>query len=199
MASLGGSSSVSGGTNLDGVFAQPLELGAELKGRRLGELTDGTSNTAIFSEVKRGTYPGGGPATPAATFDHTTSHIGGTYSGVTITDGRTVTECLNGNGGGAKIHYIGQQYYRAQIPHTFAYTHTLPVNWNRKQSVTAQQRYICGATGFGAIHHAAASYHPAGANLCLADGSTRIVTDSVDFAIWQAAGSMNNGESTQLP
>lgn len=199
MASLGGSANMSGGTNLDGVFAQTLEPGVELKGRRLGEITDGTSNTALFSEVKRGTYSGG-PSPGGATFDHTTFHIGqASYSGVTLTDGRTVPECVNGNGGGTKIHYPGQQYYRGQIPHTWAYNHTLPVNWNRKQSNTAQQRYICGLTGFGSIHSAAASYHPAGANLCLADGSTRIVTDSVDFAIWQAAGSMMNGEATQLP
>jgi prepilin-type N-terminal cleavage/methylation domain-containing protein len=197
MASLGGSASFLGGTNLDGIFAQPLEPGVELKGRRLGEITDGTSNTALFSEVKRGNYSGSG--TPLTTFDHTTSHIGGSYSGATLTDGRTVTECVNGNGGGAKIHYTGQQYYRGGIVQTFAYNHTLPVNWNRKQSNTAQQRYICGMPGFVSAHQAAASYHPAGANLCLADGSTRIVTDSVDFAIWQAAGSMMNGEATQLP
>jgi prepilin-type N-terminal cleavage/methylation domain-containing protein len=199
MASLGGSADFNGGTNFDGIFAQPLVAGVELKGRRLGEITDGTSNTAMFSEVKRGTYSGG-PSPGNATYDHTTSIIGSTaYSGITLTDGRTVPECLNGNGSGAKIHYPGQQYYRGLIVQTWAYNHTLPVNWNRKQSDLTQQRYICGTSAFSVAHQAAASYHPAGANLCLADGSTRMVTDSVDFAVWQAAGSMNNGESTQLP
>jgi prepilin-type N-terminal cleavage/methylation domain-containing protein/prepilin-type processing-associated H-X9-DG protein len=194
MASLGGSAHFRGGTPLDGVFALPLVAGTEQKGRRLAEITDGTSNTALFSEVKRGTYPSG---TAAATYDHTTSHTASaTYSGTALTDGRAVPECLSGNGSGAKIHYIGQQYHRATIPHTFAYNHTLPINWNKKATT---QRYICGASGFTAVHHAAASYHPGGANVCLVDGSTRLVTDSTDFAIWQAAGSVSNGEAAQLP
>ena len=194
MGSLGCSPSYRGGTDFDGVFAIPYPgAGLEMKGRRLGELTDGTSNTAMFSETKRGTYASG---TAAATYDHTTSIIGGTYT--TGTDGRAVAECASGNGSGTKIHYVGQQYYR-NLPQNFLYTHTLPVNWNRKQLDPTRQRYICGNTAFTAVHQASSSFHPGGANLGLADASTRTVTDSVDFAVWQAAGTMDKGESTSLP
>jgi prepilin-type processing-associated H-X9-DG protein len=192
MGSLGCSPNYNGGTDVDGIFAIALPAaasGVEMKGRRLGELTDGTSNTAMFSEMKRGTYPSG-----SASFDHTTSMTGAGVSNQT--DGRTVAECLTVQS--AKIPYVGQQYYR-NLPHNFLYTHTLPPNWNRKMSDPAQQKYICGNAAFNAVHHGASSYHPGGANVGMADGSVRTVADSVDFAVWQAAGTMNRGESTQLP
>jgi len=188
VGSLGCCPGYRGGTDVDGIFAIPFPTnGQEMKGRRLGELTDGTSNTAMFSELKRGTFPSG-----ATGSDHTTSWTGGTYT--TGSDGRTVAECLNGTG--AKIVYVGQQYYR-NLPQNFLYTHTLPPNWNKK--LTTGQKYICGNSGFTAVHQAASSYHPGGANLGMADGSVRTVTESVDFAVWQASGTMNYGESTQLP
>jgi prepilin-type N-terminal cleavage/methylation domain-containing protein/prepilin-type processing-associated H-X9-DG protein len=45
----------------------------------------------------------------------------------------------------------------------------------------------------------ASSYHPAGVNVCLADGSVRFVMESVDADIWTGAGTMGGGESTSLP
>ena len=41
--------------------------------------------------------------------------------------------------------------------------------------------------------------HTAGVNAALADGSIRFVTNSIDLIAWQAAGSMNGGETIQLP
>lgn len=43
------------------------------------------------------------------------------------------------------------------------------------------------------------SYHPGGVNVCLGDGSTRFVTESVDADVWTAAGTMAGGETGQLP
>jgi prepilin-type N-terminal cleavage/methylation domain-containing protein len=191
MASLGGSSSYRGGTVLDGIFAIPFpSAGQEMKGTTIAAITDGTSNTAIFSETRRGTFP----ASSGASYDHTTSMTGGTYSGTALTDGRAVTECNNVSSG--KIHYVGQQYYR-NLPQNFVYTHTLPVNWNKKNS--SAQKFICGNSAFTAVHQAASSYHPGIANLALADGSVRTVSETVDFAVWQAVGSRDRGEVNQLP
>jgi len=192
MACIGGTNQ-RGGTPLDGIFAIPsAAAGTAMKGYSVLTITDGTSNTAMFGEVMRGTYPS---TTPAATYDYTTCMIGSAaYSGATLTDGRGVAEC-NGSTG-TVIQYIGQQYYR-NLTQVYMYTHTLPVNWN--QRVSANQKYRCGAPGFSQIHMSASSYHTGGANIGLADGSIRFVRDSVDFATWQAAGSRAGGESNQLP
>lgn len=194
MGSLGGSASYRGGTALDGIFAIPFPPNGQImEGSTFASIPDGTSNTVMFSEVMRGTYPAG---TASSTYDNTTSMIGGTYSGAALTDGRAVTEC--NAVASTKIHYVGQQYYR-NLPQVFLYTHTLPINWNRRTNNTATQKYICGNSAFTAIHQAAASYHPGGVNICLADGSVRFMRDTVDFAVWQAAGSKANGEAVTLP
>ncbi|WP_254507824.1 DUF1559 domain-containing protein [Anatilimnocola floriformis] len=43
------------------------------------------------------------------------------------------------------------------------------------------------------------SYHPGGCVMQMCDGSIRYVTESVDMAIWKAAGSRDGGETLQLP
>ena len=189
MASLGGAASYLGGTNKDGLFATPsASAGQQLKGPTHGSISDGTSNTAMFGEVKRGTYNSG----QTGMWDHTTSWTGGTYAGVSLTDGRNVTECLGGNLS-STIRYNGQQYWRS-LPNTAFYNHTLPINWNRKTATTAQQRYSCVDSAFVGAHIPASSYHTGGASVCNADGSCRLVSDSTDFAVWQAMGSRAGGE-----
>jgi len=46
---------------------------------------------------------------------------------------------------------------------------------------------------------AARSQHTGGVNVSMADGSVRFVTDSIDLAIWRAAGTRSGGESAALP
>jgi prepilin-type N-terminal cleavage/methylation domain-containing protein len=43
------------------------------------------------------------------------------------------------------------------------------------------------------------SYHPAGCLMQMCDGSVRYVSESVDMAVWRAAGSRDGGETLQLP
>jgi len=186
-ASIGGARFL-GGSSIDGVFAQPNpSAGTVMKGNTFATITDGTSNTAMFAEVKRGT-------SVAGSYDETTVHTGGTL--ISLEDGRTEPNCLDGgwDTGTGAIRYVGQQYYRAAIPYTFAYTHTLPVNWNKK-AVTPNRRYNCGDSAFVNAHVAASSYHPGGALVCRADGSTSFTSESIDFAVWQAIGSRAGGET----
>jgi len=175
-----------------GVFGVvTVAAGETPTGLSLAALTDGTTNTAMFSEVMRSTgYP--------STITHTTN----TQSPVLNTaallyDGRAVTGCAGGSVS-TRINYVGLQYYRGGISHQSFYTHTLPINWNRKVSDPAQQKYTCGDSGFRSVHMAASSYHSGGANVCLADGSVRFVRDSIDFTIWQSVGTRAGGEVAGL-
>lgn len=43
------------------------------------------------------------------------------------------------------------------------------------------------------------SYHPAGCQMQLSDGSIRFVPESIDLNVWRAVGSRDGGETLQLP
>jgi prepilin-type N-terminal cleavage/methylation domain-containing protein len=182
------------GRSLDGIFAQPdPPAGGVLQGVKLSEITDGTSKTAMFSEVMRGVAADGTSDTVHTTAFNTPS----AFAARQLADGRTVPQCLP-NATGTRIQYTGQQYYRGDLTYTFMYTHTLPPNWNVKSQEAAAQRYNCGTDAASVAHIAASSYHSGGAGVVMADASTRFIADSVDFDVWQAVGSRAGGESVDL-
>jgi prepilin-type N-terminal cleavage/methylation domain-containing protein/prepilin-type processing-associated H-X9-DG protein len=172
-----------------GVFGVEANVAGETpQGNSIAAITDGTSNTAMFSEVMRG------QATSGSTIFHSTNVQSGAISAAPgLYDGRAVSGCAGGTVA-VRIQYVGLQYYRGGINHNSFYTHTLPINWNRKQSDPASQRYTCGDSTFRRAHIAASSYHSGGVNVGLADGSVRFVRDSIDFTIWQNAGTRAGGE-----
>ncbi len=47
--------------------------------------------------------------------------------------------------------------------------------------------------------NAARSRHTGGVNASLCDGSVRFVSNSVALLVWQAMGSMNGGETVEIP
>lgn len=188
-----GGANFRGGTVLDGIFAKAYpSAGQTMTGPRMSEITDGTSNTSMFSEVMRATLQFN-----AATTNNTTVFFtGGPYTAAQLLDGRTITNCFPGATGSSMIRYAGQQYYRG-LTFNVVYSHTLPPNWNRKAQSLAQQRYNCGVA-FNTIHMAASSLHTGGVSMCKADGSVSFVSDSVDFGVWQAVGSRANGEVVSI-
>ena len=183
-------------TPLDGVFAMPpAPAGTELKGYPIAEIVDGTSNTALFSEAKRGSLD----ASATNQFNDTTAFMSTTaFNAAQSIDGRIIPACLpNGNTTTSSwIRYSGHQYYRA-LPQNFVYSHTLPINWIKRTNNPATQNYNCGTTAFTVAHHSASSFHPGGANVCLLDGSVRFMSETMDFATWQAYGSRKGGEALQ--
>ena len=180
-----------------GIFGGPFPSGgAELKGPSIAQLNDGTSNTAMFSEVMRAfsTISSSG----SGIRDYTT--VIRANSGWNQYDGRAIPMCATGDPWVSSIKYTGHQYYRSLITNHL-YSHTLPPNWNKPVTTGGVQKYNCGPTGsvpagteVQYFHVAASSYHSGGVNVCLGDGSVRFVRDSVDFATWQGAGTRIGGE-----
>ena len=182
------------GRSLDGIFAMSDRQGSVLQGYKISQITDGTSKTALFSEVMRGAVASNDTSTVHTTAFHTSTD----YPDRFLANGTGVQQCRP-SASGPTIQYTGQQYWRGSLPYTFMYTHTLPPNWNAPTGSTATQRYNCGlAPQFNTSHIAASSYHPGGANVLFADSSTRYVNDDVDFDVWQAVGSRAGGETLTL-
>jgi prepilin-type N-terminal cleavage/methylation domain-containing protein/prepilin-type processing-associated H-X9-DG protein len=186
-----GGANLLGGTTIDGMFAKPRPTTTMMKGPTFGEISDGTSNTAMFAEVIRSNTLTG---TSNTTFFRRTT----AYTTLpNLTDGRTVSDCMAA--GSNALNETGLKYYHFLV-HNTTYSHTLPPNWNRRQSVAAQQRYNCGNTLSISVapgpqqHMAASSYHTGGVNIGRADGSVSLVSDNVDFVTWQALGSRSGGE-----
>jgi prepilin-type N-terminal cleavage/methylation domain-containing protein/prepilin-type processing-associated H-X9-DG protein len=182
------------GTAADGIFAVPYPPnGSTMRGPTILSISDGTSNTAMFAEVMRSTtvFNAG-----SGIRDNMTVIINSSDSGFNLTDGTTITMCQDGSNWSTSIKYVGYQYYRS-LPSNFLYTHTLPINWNRKVA-SGTQHYSCGNSAFTAMHIAASSYHSGGANVGMADGSVRFVRDTIDLTVWRAVGTRAGGEPANL-
>ncbi|WP_165252567.1 DUF1559 domain-containing protein [Paludisphaera soli] len=148
-------------------------------------VTDGTSNTAAFSETRRGKAP-------------SSTSVGGFIGGIPTGDQLNVYIINDGDLGVApnctygmsgyytRIVYRGQQYYR-NLPMTGYFNHTLTPN---------SKFYDCGVFGsaFNNGHLAARSYHSGGVNVGFADGSVRFIKDSINPQAWLGLGTKAGGE-----
>jgi len=157
---------------------------------KFSDITDGTSNTCAFAEVMRSRETNS--TTGSGIRDNITVIIDSGNTGWNDTDGTTIPMCIDGSNWSSSIKYVGQQYYR-NLPSNYMYTHTLPINWNRRV-YSGIQHYSCGDTSFARMHISASSYHTGGANACMSDGSVRFFTESLDFQVWRALGTRAGGE-----
>jgi prepilin-type N-terminal cleavage/methylation domain-containing protein/prepilin-type processing-associated H-X9-DG protein len=199
MACLGTTGSFSGSPVLGGIFAFGRSSSTSiLKGPAIVQVSDGTSNTAMFAEVMRTTdsWPHVSGIRTNTVIILESGDLTTLYPGVDA-DARTIPSCASGANWNSSISYTGLEFDRDLWGTTF-YTHTLPPNWNRKVP-SGNQQYNCGDTNIAHMHVAASSYHTGGVNVVMADGSVRFVSDNVDFFAWQSMGSMSGGEVFTLP
>jgi prepilin-type N-terminal cleavage/methylation domain-containing protein/prepilin-type processing-associated H-X9-DG protein len=145
----------------------------------IGSITDGTSNTALFSETIRSIAVANTAAEIPTDSLLNVYIISGSMAGnLQIPP----ASCLIFPG--LRIRYRGQQYYR-NLPQTSNYSHTMTPN---------VKKWDCGNDSYLVSHTAARSNHPGGVNVVFCDGSVKFIKDTINPTTWLALGSKAGGE-----
>ena len=151
----------------------------------LANITDGLSNTVIWSEFRMGT----GQETAANGPDGMTMIYNIGQADTTYTPygpaqfQKTISACLSAT---TKFSaQRGDEWLWHQVECGGGYTHLMTPN--KKSCV-----YNGSGTDNGVM--TASSYHPGGVNVCLMDGSIRFVKDSVSQTTWWAIATKDQSE-----
>jgi prepilin-type N-terminal cleavage/methylation domain-containing protein len=140
----------------------------------LQSITDGTSNTAMFSEHMTGDF-NQALATPEDSYEP------GTYPATNI---QAITQCNAIN----PYDLAYQGYSNIGAPWIYGYHSTTTYN-----HVGLPGSRSCMYPPLR-IKTTADSMHPGGVNLLVGDGSVRFIKNSVSLQTWEALGSRNGGE-----
>ena len=179
-----------GGSPVVGTVYYEKNNGVFLTGRSvaIGDIIDGTSNTALFAEAVLGDG------------DNSKVSIPGDWFGSTATDrAALVTELAAINPNDPTTIPASQYSYsgRTFIPGNFIgtrYNHIAPPNG--ASLVIATIAANADGSAFTSAGHAttASSRHTGGINLALADGSVRFIKNDIDISLWWALGSIAGEE-----
>jgi prepilin-type processing-associated H-X9-DG protein len=175
----------------DGVFGATIPFGI-VPGSppvRLGDITDGTSNTAAFAEVCNG--PGTSSTPPDKRTDcfefgaQPSRDLALARAEFLAKDWRAVQYAGLWR---EPWRYRGYPWHEGNLYRNW-YNHLLPPNsacWRPNN----EWWYVASP---------ASSYHPGGVNLLMCDGSLRFLSESIDANAWLAAGTRAGGETLTLP
>jgi hypothetical protein len=175
-----------------------VPVNTDIIGVSLKEISDGASNTAMFSEIKQGGYnqtSGGDYAGPIrkgawdllnlCCYGWGARNPGGPenisrYVVAAICSGNS---CAASAGGNCR-YYAGAYYYRALPAYTYYYVHTSTHN-----SLVGDclDPYNDG-------HTQSRSYHPGGVDTATCDGGVHFVKETINYGIWRALGTRGGGE-----
>ncbi|AGA29894.1 DUF1559 domain-containing protein [Singulisphaera acidiphila] len=148
------------------------------KPSKLAEITDGTSNTAMWSEIRRSRGTTGGLADLPPSDPLAVVRLASINNQVPDAGCATLTPSNYGT-------YRGQSYYRSGVCWTHLYSHTMTPNSKIRD---------CASDSLLNGHIAARSFHSGGANAAFCDGSVRFFKDSISLPTWRALGSRAGGE-----
>lgn len=155
-----------GGTDLNGLMFSRSAI-------RIGQITDGTSNTAAFSE-RLLTDGSNGTVSPIADVFLATTDPATPDEAVQMCDAVDINNLAN-----QFPIFMGAPWMNGQ----HCYLH---VNTPNKRS--------CGFFPTKASMPPS-SLHTGGVHLLTADGSVRFVSDSINLIVWRAVGTRNGGEA----
>lgn len=154
--------------------------GVFLGARNPARITDGLSQTMLFSERVTGD---GDP------------HRYNSWTDVAVTEGPhhyfpndAVIHCAALSSIDRHSSYLGWTWLTQGYSHT-AYNHILPPNSRIPDCV---DQWTSSGSGQGAI--TARSHHPGGVNGVLADGSARLLNESIDLKAWRALATIHGEE-----
>jgi prepilin-type N-terminal cleavage/methylation domain-containing protein/prepilin-type processing-associated H-X9-DG protein len=180
----------------NGIFFFEFANDQVLKGNkpgavRIDDVKDGTSNTAMFSEVLRGSRQGIGDTSTARVYPWdkfaTGVPAGYIYPPAGYVQGSPAPAPPTCGDTGTSVRYVGLQYHRAFME-TSMYTHAVPINWKANE-----------CTDLNGALQAARSSHSGGVNVGFSDGSIRFIVDSIDPVTWAYLGSRGDGVPVTLP
>lgn len=159
--------------------------GTVLTNQRLSmaSITDGTSNTLFYSEVKGYTpyfrNAGMSGALPIPTDPAAVAALGGDFKSTT-----GHTEWVDG-----RVHQTGFTTVftpNTKVPYINGGTE-YDVDWTNQQEGKSQSIQT-----FAAV--TSRSYHPTGVNSGRTDGSVSFMNEGMDLVVWRALGTRNGGE-----
>lgn len=153
----------------DGVFYNDSET-------RFADITDGTSNTAMFSESTLWSGGAASTLTPQNMADVTVIFSSRTVSALSEELCSTF---------GSRVHTFRNARWVDGWPTRSGYDHRLSPN----SSVPDCAR----VSPMRELWKAARSRHPGGVNVLLCDGSVRFIGDTINLRTWRALGSRNGG------
>lgn len=171
----------------DGVFGPSFSAGGApaLTNVRLASIVDGTSHTSAFAEVCNG--PSGGAYDKRTDCFEFTGSLTTNFAANRKTLLATPWKTASTAGGWSPAwRWRGYPWREGSIWRN-GFNHLLPPNSACWRPTSDWWTLITPAS----------SFHNSGVNTGFCDGSVRFVTDSIDGAAWEAAGSRDAGESVQ--
>jgi prepilin-type processing-associated H-X9-DG protein len=136
---------------------------------RIADVTDGTSNTAAFSEHVHGDYNQGLATEKSDTFRP------GTHP---TTSDEAMNFCKNFDWTNLSFQGVSD----VGAPRIYGYWHSAPPNFRSCMYPSSR------------ISTTANSYHPGGVNTGMADGSVKFIKNGINVQTWRALGTRNGGE-----
>ena len=164
-------------------------------------VTDGTSNTALFSEKLLGTQSPITASGPLArrgiyvvniTYDGqnaSPNDVTGATSAVQVCKGVPGTQAARGES------WLNGFSWALGYPwHTMVNSYT---HYNTPNGLNCMNNTDLNTQGWGGLAgmSTASSNHPGGVNVCMTDGSVKFIKDSVSVTTWWAIGTRNGGEA----
>ena len=145
---------------------------------RISSISDGTSQTAFFSEKLRGQGTPD-PRTDMFMMMPMTTSVDQTYQ-----------TCRALNISSAWLSQQGAAWAMGEIVST-TYNH---VSGPNSRTCTGMDSSMMMSMSGWAMEIPASSSHPGGANVLMGDGAVHFIKDSINLCIWRALATRNGGE-----